>query len=123
MIIIVFFVPVFLLAMNIITWIVILVGLIGTSLFWGLTVEVNKDVVGLYFGLGIIRRNIRREDIAMVTLVRNRWWWGFGIRWTPHGWIWNIAGLDAVELTYHNGKMFRIGTDEPEALLEVLKVI
>ena len=123
MIIIVFFVPVFLLAMNIITWIVILVGLIGTSLFWGLTVEVNKDVVGLYFGLGIIRRNIRREDIAMVTQVRNRWWWGFGIRWTPHGWMWNIAGLDAVELTYHNGKMFRIGTDEPEALLEVLKVI
>ena len=123
MMIIVFFVPVFLLAMNIITWIVILVGLIGTSLFWGLTVEVNKDVVGLYFGLGIIRRNIRREDIAMVALVRNRWWWGFGIRWTPHGWMWNIAGLDAVELTYHNGKMFRIGTDEPEALLEVLKVI
>ena len=123
MIIIVFFVPVFLLTMDIITWIVILVGLIGTSLFWGLTVEVNKDVVGLYFGLGIIRRNIRREDIAMVALVRNRWWWGFGIRWTPHGWMWNIAGLDAVELTYHNGKMFRIGTDEPEALLEVLKVI
>jgi hypothetical protein len=123
MIIIVFFVPVFLLAMNIVTWIVILIGLIGTALFWGLTVEVNKDVVGLYFGLGIIRRNIRREDIAMVTQVRNRWWWGFGIRWTPHGWIWNIAGLDAVELTYHNGKMFRIGTDEPEALLEVLKVI
>jgi len=123
MIIIVFFVPVFLLAMNIVTWIVILIGLIGTALFWGLTVEVNKDVVGLYFGLGIIRRNIRREDIAMVALVRNRWWWGFGIRWTPHGWMWNIAGLDAVELTYHNGKMFRIGTDEPEALLEVLKVI
>ena len=123
MIIIVFFVPVFLLAMNIITWIVILVGLIGISLFWGLTVEVNKDVVRLYFGLGIIRRNIRREDIAMVTQVRNRWWWGFGIRWTPHGWMWNISGLDAIELTYHNGKKFRIGTDEPEVLLEALKVV
>ena len=61
--------------------------------------------------------------IAIVTQVRNRWWWGFGIRWTPHGWMWNISGLDAVELTYHNGKKFRIGTDEPEALLEALKVI
>ena len=59
----------------------------------------------------------------MVTQVRNRWWWGFGIRWTPHGWMWNISGLDAVELTYHNGKKFRIGTDEPEALLEALKVV
>ena len=93
------------------------------ALFWGLTVEVNKDVVRLYFGFGIIHRSILREHIAMVTQVRNRWWWGFGIRWTPHGWMWNISGLDAIELTYHNGKKFRIGTDEPEALLEALKVV
>ena len=106
-----------------IAWIVILIGLVGAALFWGLTVEVNKDVVRLYFGFGIIHRSILREHIAMVTQVRNRWWWGFGIRWTPHGWMWNISGLDAVELTYHNGKKFRIGTDEPEALLEALKVV
>ena len=119
-------VPVFLLIIVFymaIAWIVILIGLIVAALFWGLTVEVNKDVVRLYFGFGIIHRSILREHIAMVTQVRNRWWWGFGIRWTPHGWMWNISGLDAVELTYHNGKKFRIGTDEPEALLEALKVI
>ena len=119
-------VPVFLLIIVFymaIAWIVILIGLVGAALFWGLTVEVNKDVVRLYFGFGIIHRSILREHIAMVTQVRNRWWWGFGIRWTPHGWMWNISGLDAVELTYHNGKKFRIGTDEPEALLEALKII
>ena len=106
-----------------ITWIFTIILLIVAALFWGLTVEVNKDVVRLYFGFGIIHRSILREHIAMVTQVRNRWWWGFGIRWTPHGWMWNISGLDAVELTYHNGKKFRIGTDEPEALLETLKVV
>ena len=106
-----------------ITWIFTIILLIVAALFWGLTVEVNKDVVRLYFGFGIIHRSILREHIVMVTQVRNRWWWGFGIRWTPHGWMWNISGLDAVELTYHNGKKFRIGTDEPEALLEALKVI
>jgi hypothetical protein len=119
-------VPVFLLIIVFymaIAWIVILIGLVGAALFWGLTVEVNKDVVRLYFGFGIIHRSILREHIAMVTQVRNRWWWGFGIRWTPHGWMWNMSGLDAVELTYHNGKKFRIGTDEPEALLEALKVV
>ena len=119
-------VPVFLLIIVFfmaIVWIVMLVGLIVAALFWGLTVEVNKDVVRLYFGFGTIHRSILREHIAMVTQVRNRWWWGFGIRWTPHGWMWNMSGLDAVELTYHNGKKFRIGTDEPEALLEALKVI
>ena len=106
-----------------IAWIVILIGVVAAALFWGLTVEVNKDVVRLYFGFGIIHRSILREHIAMVTQVRNRWWWGFGIRWTPHGWMWNISGLDAIELTYHNGKKFRIGTDEPEVLLEALKVV
>jgi len=87
----------------------------------GGTVEVNKDVVRSYFG--IIHRNILRKNIAMVTQVRNRWWWGFGVQWTPHGWMWNISDLDAVELTYHNGKKFCIGTNEPEVLLEALKVI
>ena len=89
-----------------ITWIFTIILLIVAALFWGLTVEVNKDVVRLYFGFGIIHRSILREHIAMVTQVRNRWWWGFGIRWTPHGWMWNISGLDAIELTYHNGKSY-----------------
>ena len=119
-------VPVFLLIIVFymaIVWIFTIILLIVAALFWGLTVEVNKDVVRLYFGFGIIHRSILREHIAMVTQVRNRWWWGFGIRWTPHGWMWNISGLDAIELTYHNGKKFRIGTDEPEALLEALKAV
>ena len=98
-------------------------GLILLGLFYGLTVEVNRDMVRLYFGFGIIHRSILREHIATVTQVSNRWWYGFGIHLTPHGWMWNISGLDAVELAYHNGKKFRIGTDEPEALLEALKVV
>ena len=106
-----------------IAWIVILIGLIVGTLFWGLTVEVNKDIIRLSFGFGIIHRSIPRERIAMVTRVRNRWWYSLGVRLTPHGWMWNISGLDAIELTYHNGKKFRIGTDEPEALLEALKVV
>ena len=106
-----------------IAWIVILIGSIVGALFWGLTVEVNKDIVRLSFGFGIIHRSIPRERVATVTRVRNRWWYSLGVRLTPHGWMWNISGLDAIELTYHNGKKFRIGTDEPEALLEALKVV
>ena len=106
-----------------IAWIVILIGLIVGTLFWGLTVEVNKDIIRLSFGFGIIHRSIPRERIATVTQVRNRWWYRLGIKWTPHSWMWSISGLVAVELTYHTGKKFRIGTDEPEALLEALKVV
>ena len=108
---------------SVIAWVSTLIVLIVATLFWGLTVEVNRDMVRLYYGLGIIHRSIPRERIATVTQVRNRWWWGSGIKRTPHGWMWNISGLDAIELTYRDGKKFRIGTDEPEALLEALKVV
>ena len=88
------------------------------TLFWGLTVEVNKKEIRLYFGLGLIGRTICRQRIAQVAQVRNRWWYGWGIRLTPHGWMWSMGGLNAVELTYQNNKSFRIGTDQPQALLK-----
>ena len=59
----------------------------------------------------------------VVGWISNRIREGEAVRMAKHGWMWNISGLDAVELTYHNGKKLRIGTDEPEVLLEALKVI
>ncbi|TNE44857.1 MAG: hypothetical protein EP343_29650 [Deltaproteobacteria bacterium] len=90
-------------------------------LFSGLTVEVTESSIKLSFGIGLIHRTIERDQIESVKKVRNSWWYGFGIRYTPHGWMWNIAGLDAIEITYPNGDKFRIGTDEPDKLLQVLK--
>ena len=41
-------------------------------------------------------------------------WYSLDSTWL----VWNISGLDTVELTYRDGKKFRIGTDEPEVLLD-----
>lgn len=90
-------------------------------LFSRLTVEVDEEEIRLRFGVGWLRRAISREDVAQAEKVRNAWWYGFGIRLTPHGWMWNISGLDAVELTYKDGKKFRIGTGDPDGLLEALR--
>jgi hypothetical protein len=35
-------------------------------------------------------------------------------------WVWNVSGLDAVELTLRSGRRFRIGTDEPEELAKAI---
>ena len=43
-----------------IAWISTLIVLIMAALFWGLTVEVNRDMVRLYYGFGIIHRSIHR---------------------------------------------------------------
>ena len=91
------------------------------GLFSSLKVPVTASEIKLLFGMGLIHRTISRDSIESVAAVRNSWWYGFGIRLTPHGWLWNISGLDAVEITYKDGKKFRIGTDEPEKLLQALQ--
>ena len=45
---------------------------------------------------------------------------GWGIRKVVGGWMFNVAGLDAVELGLSKGGLFRIGTDEPDQLLEAI---
>jgi len=94
---------------------IVALALIGL-LFMSLTVSVEAAYVRLSFGVGLVRRKIPMERIESVIPVRNSWWYGLGIRLTPHGWMWNIQGLDAVELTYADGGRFRIGTADPEGL-------
>jgi len=89
----------------------------GPVIFYSsLMVEGDAQDVRLFFGMGIIRRTIPRQRIAQAEQVRNSW----GIRLTPHGWMWSISGLDAVELTSTRRQKFRLGTDQPQALLSVL---
>ena len=45
---------------SVIAWVSTLIVLIVATLFWGLTVEVNRDMVQLYYGFGIIHRSIHR---------------------------------------------------------------
>lgn len=89
--------------------------------FGSLTVRMDETAVKLRFGVGLIRRTIPLGRIQTAARVRNRWWYGWGIRLTPHGWLWNVAGLDAVELRFTEGGVFRIGTDDPEGLEAALE--
>jgi hypothetical protein len=85
-------------------------------LFGALTVEVDHEAVRLRFGVGLIRKRIPLRDVQAWREVRNPWYAGWGIRVGPGVVLWNVSGLDAVELVLGDGKRFRIGTDEPAAL-------
>ncbi|MBR9699181.1 hypothetical protein GOV09_01855 [Candidatus Woesearchaeota archaeon] len=90
-------------------------------LFSTLTVSVT-DRITVRFGIGLIRKNFVLEDIVSCKQVRNRWWYGWGIRYFGRGWLYNIHGLDAVELQFKNGKVARIGTAEPDKLCNAIKM-
>ncbi len=92
-----------------------------TLCFSSLTVEVDAGELTWFFGSGIWRKRIVRADIASANVVRNPWWYGFGIHRTPRGWLYNVGGLDAVEIVLVDGRTLRIGSDEPDALAQVLR--
>jgi len=96
--------------------------LVVAILMGALTVEVDDALVRLRFGIGLVRKSFRLDEIASCRPVRNKWWWGWGIRLIPGGWLYNVSGLDAVELELKNGKVFRIGTDEPQVLSDFIRL-
>jgi hypothetical protein len=90
-------------------------------LFATLTVEIDEDSLHLRFGPGLIRKKISLQDIESHRMEKNHWYYGWGIRRTPHGWLGNVSGLDAVELLLKNGEKLRVGTDDPEGLTSALQ--
>ena len=101
--------------------IISLVALSIVALMGMLGVEVDDALIRIKFGVGLFRKSFRLDEIETCRPVRNRWWWGWGIRLIPGGWLYNVSGLDAVELVMKNGKIFRIGTDEPRVLNEFIQ--
>ncbi len=91
-------------------------------LFNRLTVTVAAGTVDATFGFGWPRHSIQVLDIVAVRQVRNPWWYGLGIRWIPNGWMYNVWGLDAVELELKSGHVFRIGSDDCSDLLAALSL-
>lgn len=90
-------------------------------IFGWLTVEVDEDEVRARFGVGLFRRRVGTALIVSVAPVRNSWISGWGMRKIRSGWLWNVSGLDAVELRLMGGQILRIGTDEPEALAAAIR--
>jgi hypothetical protein len=91
--------------------------LILLALFYSLQTAIAGDQLRVSFGIGLISRTIALGDVRTARTVRNKWYYGWGIRYLgPDGWMFNIAGLEAVELEFKSGKKFRIGTDDAAGL-------
>jgi hypothetical protein len=98
----------------------LLLVLLGT--FVSLTVQVRDGFLRCHFGPGLIRRQFLLSDIEDARSVRNPWYSGWGIRWRPGQYVlWNVSGRKAVELVFKDGKRFRVGTDEPDDLVQAIQ--
>lgn len=90
-------------------------------LFGSLTVEVDREALRIRFGPGPIRRSWPLSRVRGAEPLRCSWWWGWGIHLTPRGWLYNVAGLDAVEVRLEGGRSVLVGTDEPRELARAIR--
>lgn len=103
------------------TSVMVLILLVLAS-FGSLQVRIDEKYVRIKFGYGIYRKKFSLNDITSAKTVKNRWYYGWGIRgWLwPKMWVYNVSGFDAVEIKLKNGKTYRIGTDEPKKLEQAI---
>lgn len=90
--------------------------------FFSLCVTVHDGAIRLKFGLGFLRRDIPLADVLSARAVRNSYLSGWGVRRLRRagGWSYGVSGWDAVELSLKNGRILRIGTDDPHGLLAAI---
>jgi hypothetical protein len=85
------------------------------------TLEVGDNELRWHFGPGLWTYRLPLDEIKEVAVVKNHWWNGFGIRMGPGFRLYNVSGLDAVELRLKSDEVRRIGTDDPQGLANVLQ--
>jgi len=101
--------------------IIMIILLVTTALFTTLTTSVGDGAFEVWFGSGLIRRRIELTQIESVDVVDNPWFYGWGIHWTPNGWLWNVSGTRGIQLRFRDGRKFRVGSDEPELLAAAIR--
>jgi hypothetical protein len=100
---------------------VVLFVLLATAVtFSSFTISAGDGRLAWWFGPHMLRKEVALASIVaaepMTTSVVNGW----GIHLTSRGWLYNVAGRQAVLVTLHEGKQFLLGTDEPLRLAGAL---
>lgn len=99
----------------------LLIGMLAPC-FHHLTVVNQDEVLAIRFGpVPLFRTTIRYADIKKVEVGRTLILDGWGIHYSFRGgWVWNLWGLDCVDVRFKNGSTLRIGTDDATNLARFL---
>jgi len=88
--------------------------------FCSMTIAIDKQKIVWGFLLKVPTKSILLKNITSVTVVKNRWWTGWGIRKVAKGWLYNVSGFDAIEINEKSGKVTRLGSADAKNLARKL---
>ncbi len=97
----------------------VILGVIAI-LFSSLTIKVEGQQLHWFFGPRFWKKSLALPQIASAKVIKTKWYYGLGIRLIPTGWLYNVSGLTAVELTLKDGTIISLGTDDADNLLKAV---
>jgi hypothetical protein len=92
------------------------VPIVALATFATLTVTVDEREIRVVFGVGLLRKTIDLADVVKCEPMGIRAFWGWGLHWTPGGWLYNVGGRDAVRIVLAREKAVIVGTDDVRGL-------
>jgi hypothetical protein len=93
---------------------------ISAWMFRSMTIELTDTELVWYFGSGFPQKRVSLSEVMSAEVIQTSFLNGWGIHYTPRGWLYNVSGYQAVAITLRNGKRFCLGSDEPEELARQL---
>ncbi|WP_406667608.1 hypothetical protein [Gallaecimonas sp. GXIMD1310] len=90
-------------------------------LFSFLTVKVDDEYLIWFFGPWFWKKKVALSDIQSVSEMKTKWYWGYGIRLTPYGWLYTVSGQSAVRVELKSGESFLLGYKTPRSLINALQ--
>ena len=101
----------------------VVVGLFVFTLaaFYSFTIQIAAGKLNFWFGFGVGKKSFSINDIRSIEIVKTPWYYGWGIKSIPGGWLYSIApGGRALELVFMDNRVIHLGTDRPEEIKERL---
>lgn len=100
--------------------VVALIMLTTAFVFSSLTITIRNGQLTWWFGPGLARKSVALSNVTTAEPTTTSAFNGLGIHPTSRGWLYNVAGREAVHVTLNDGTAFLLGTDEPNALASAI---
>ena len=94
--------------------------LLGLTLFYSFTIEISEGKLKFWFGIGVIGKSYSLSEIQSAREVVNPWYYFWGVKSIPRGWLYAIAPGAAVEIILKNGKIICLGTNQSKRLKQAI---
>ena len=97
------------------------VYIFGVIMFYSLTIEISAEQLKCWFGIGVVRKTIVLSEIQSTQVIKNPWYYFWGVKSIPGGWFYAIAPGTAVEIELRDGRILQLGTNQPYKLNQAIE--